>query len=127
MADWWQAEEVKLGRALSGRPGGVPMAGIPMPSLPSHTSAAALQDGPRWGSGADAQDTRVKLTKGQKKQARAAGAAAIPPLPLPAPKAPYLRPNKGAGKAAKGPKFPDNYSGCFHCGSKKHLLTNCPT
>ena len=125
MADWWRNEEVKLERAQSGRPVGSSMAGVPFPALPSHATQAALQDTPRWGSPAEAQSTRVKMTKSQKEaKAKAAAAAAAPP---PAPRAPYLRPNKGAGKGGKAGKLPDNYTGCFHCGSKKHLLAACPS
>ena len=110
---------MKLERGQAGRPGGLPVVGPALPPLPSHAPAGALQDQPRWGSQAQNTTTRTKPTKSQRRaQNRAAAAAAAPP----APKAPYLRPSKGNGKGGKG-KLPENYAGCWHCGSKKHLLT----
>ena len=117
LADWWRAEEVKLERGQAGRPGGLPVVGPALPPLPSHVnSPAALQDQPRWGTQARDTATRTKPTKAQRKAQNRAAVA----------KAPFLRPNKGGGKGGKS-KLPENYAGCWHCGSKKHLLTDCPT
>ena len=121
LADWWRAEEVKLERGQAGRPGGLPVVGPPLPPLPSHASLAELQDKPRWGTQAQNTATRTKPTKSQKKAWKSAAAAAAAPS---TPKAPYLRPNKGNGKGGKK-QLPENYAGCWHCGSKKHLLSDC--
>ena len=133
LGDWWRNEEIKLERAQHGRPAGtgsVIASGVMLPSLPSHSSAPERNDTPRWGTPADQGQ---QLTKKQRKQLNAQQNPRPKPAPTPKPKppqTPWLRPKKGAGKGGKAGAsangMPEGYTGCHHCGSKKHFLKDCP-
>ena len=58
-----------------------------------------------------------------KRQARRQKAAQAKPKPQPV--QPWMKPKKKTQPPA-AKKMPDGYAGCFHCGSKKHFLNDCP-
>ena len=129
MGDWWRNEEVKLERAQHGRPTGTGsvIVGMPLPSLPSHSSSSERQDTARWGTAADNQSQQLS-----KKQRKLLNKQQAPQPKWPAPKAvaPYLKPTKGGGKGGKTGKGQSvntlGYTGCHQCGSKAHFARDCP-
>ena len=131
MGDWWRNEEVKLERGQHGRPVGTGsvISGMPMPSLPSHSSPSERNDTPRWGTAAE-HGTPQLTRKQRQAQERARQPYQQPKAPTPkAPVQPYLRPSGKGGKGGKGGKpsgMPEGYTGCHTCGSKKHFQKDCP-
>ena len=129
LADHWRRREVQLERGVRTKPEGkstgeAPLGSAVEPTLPSFQSQHQQQASSGWGSGGANPEG---LSKRAAKRQRAESAAAKPKAkPAPQPKQLYLVPRgaKGKGKNANG--MPEGYTGCHHCGSKKHFLAHCP-